>query len=153
MENNSIKLTINPQIKNVYGFLILSCCSILIGKVSKNKKEILFEQKIEFEDILAKMRKRRDPCAGRFRWLIIERERKVTKFIDEHLEQFFIKDNMINISGLIIAGPKNPIERYLTFDNRKLTMAKYITTIIELEYDGKTGFDEAIQISMINNNL
>ena len=60
---------------------------------------------------------------------------------------------MLNISGLIIAGQKNPINRYLTNKIRKLTMDKYITTIIELEYDGKSGFDQAIYLSMINDNL
>ena len=83
----------------------------------------------------------------------MDRQREVTKYIDEHLEQFFIKDNMLNISGLIIAGQKNPINRYLTNKIRKLTMDKYITTIIELEYDGKSGFDQAIYLSMINDNL
>ena len=60
---------------------------------------------------------------------------------------------MFNISRLIIAGPNNPIQRYLTSKNRKLTMNKLITSIIELENDGKLGFNEAIVKSMIKYNL
>ena len=149
MENNSGNLTINPQIKNTYGFLILSCSSVLIGTVSKDKKEINFESAFNNKD----WKEIRGHSRNRFFRIFMDRQREVTKYIDEHLEQFFIKDNMLNISGLIIAGQKNPINRYLTNKIRKLTMDKYITTIIELEYDGKSGFDQAIYLSMINDNL
>ena len=151
MEINSTSITINPHIKNVYGFLILSSCSILIGTVSKNKKEINFEQKIDNKDYGTIIRNKKGWSSLIRFW--VKRQENMTKFIDEKLEQFFIIDNMLNISALIIAGPKNPIKRYLTNKNRKLTMNKYITTIMELENDGKFGLNVAIQKSMINDNL
>ena len=148
MEINLANITLNPQIKNVYGFLIISDWSFLIGTVLKNKKEINIEKKIKKPFLPT----RASSSAIRFRRIFIERQYSFIKEIDEHLEQYFIKDNMLNISGLIIAGQKNTIERYLKYKNRILN--KYIITIIELECDDdKLGFNEAISKSMISDNL
>jgi hypothetical protein len=73
--------------------------------------------------------------------------------IGEGDEKIVIKDNEINISGLIIAGSKDTIKAYLKIKNRNLILNKYITTKIELENEGKLGFNEAIDKSMINDNL
>ena len=109
------------------------------------------EQKIDNKDYGTIIRRRRKGwCSLRF---LDKRQEELTKYIDKHLEQFFIVDNMLNISGLIRAGQKNPIKRYLTNKNRKLTLNKYITTIIELDNDGIFGLNEAISKSMINDNL
>ena len=43
MKIKSTDIIINLSIKNVYGFLILSSFSVLIGTVSKDKAEINFE--------------------------------------------------------------------------------------------------------------
>ena len=150
MEINSASITINSQIKNIYGFLILSGWHFLIGTVSKNKKEINIEK-----EILNKPHWpiRRGSSANRFKRIYIERQYSFFKEIDELLEQFFIKDNKIIISGLIIAGSKDTIKAYLKIKNRILILNKYITTKIELENEGKLGFNEAIDKSMINDNL
>ena len=150
MDSNLTSITINPQIKNVYGFLILSGWHFLIGTVSKNKKEINIEKEI--------LNKPHWPIRGgssafRYKRIYIERQYSFFKEIDELLEQFFIKDNEINISGLIIAGAKDTIKSYLKIKNRNLILNKYITTKIELENEGKLGFNEAIDKSMINDNL
>ena len=151
MEINSTTITINPKIKNVYGFLILSCWSFLIGTISKNKKEINIEHEVTNKIY---MLKRKSASAIRYKRIFMERQYSMIKYIYELLEQFFIKDNMLNISGLIIAGPKNSIERFLKYKNHKLILNKYISTIIELENDDdKLPFDEAISKSMINDNL
>ena len=149
MEINSASITINSQIKNIYGFLILSGWHFLIGTVSKNKKEINIEKEI--------LNKPHWPIRGgasaiRYKRIYLERQYSFFKEIDELLEQFFIKDNEINISGLIIAGSKDTIKAYLKIKNRNLILNKYITTKIELENEGKLGFNEAIDKSMINDN-
>ena len=150
MEINSASITINSQIKNIYGFLILSGWHFLIGTVSKNKKEINIEK-----EILNKPHWpiRPSSSANRYKRIYIERQYSFFKEIDELLEQFFIKDNKIIISGLIIAGAKDTIKAYLKIKNRNLILNKYITTKIELENEGKLGFNEAIDKSMINDNL
>ena len=148
MEINLESITLDPQIKNAYGFLILSDWSFLIGTVLKNKKEINIEKKIK-KPFLPN---RASSSANRFRRIFIERQYNFIKEIDEHLEQFFIKDGVFNISGLIIAGQKNTIKRYLKYKNGIFN--KYIITIIELECDDdKLGFNEAISKSMISDNL
>ena len=94
----------------------------------------------------------RGASAIRYKRIYIERQYSFFKEIDELLEQFFIKDNKIIISGLIIAGSKDTIKAYLKIKNRNLILNKYITTKIELENEGKLGFNEAIDKSMINDN-
>ena len=149
MEINSASITINSRIKNIYGFLILSGWHFLIGTVSKNNKEINIEKEI--------LNKPHWPIRGgasaiRYKRIYLERQYSFFKEIDELLEQFFIKDNKIIISGLIIAGSKDTIKAYLKIKNRNLILNKYITTKIELENEGKLGFNEAIDKSMINDN-
>ena len=132
--------------------MILSSCSLLIGTVSKDKKEINLKQKIDNKDYRTIIRRRKKGWCSLIRFCV-KRQEELTKYIDKHLEQFFIIDNMLNISGLIIAGQKNPIKRYLTNKNRKLTLNKFITTIIELDNDGIFGLNEAICKSKINYHL
>ena len=59
MKIKSTDIIINPSIKNVYGFLILSSFSVLIGTVSKNKEEINFEQKINNKDLRPIIKRRK----------------------------------------------------------------------------------------------
>ena len=84
----------------------------------------------------------------------IERNLKTFKFIEENLEKIFIKDNLLNISGLIIAGNKEVLKLYLSYLSFKgLTgqLNEYITSLIEIEYHGEPGLNEAIELSMLNN--
>ena len=54
MEKEAKGLIINPKIKNVCGFLILSHSNILIGTISKDKKEINYKRNV---DVFKKYRK------------------------------------------------------------------------------------------------
>ena len=151
METKSQKLDINPDIHETYGFLILSKNNVLIATFSKEKKEINFQSKIEIIDIY---NRRGGASAGRFRPMRIERNLKTFKFIEEQLEKIFIKDTLLNISGLIIAGNKEVLKLYLSYLSFKgLTgqLNEYITSLIEIEYYGELGFNEAIELSMLNN--
>ena len=128
--------------------MILNKNNVLIGTVSKEKKEINFQSKIEIIDIY---NRRGGATAGRFRTMRIERNLKTFKFIEENLEKIFIKDNLLNISGLIIAGNKEVLKLYLSFKGLREQLNEYITSLIEIEYYGELGFNEAIELTMLNN--
>ena len=139
------------KIKDVhdeYGFLILNRTKVLIGTFSKEKKEINFQSNIDLKVIKG----RRGGCTRmRFARIRTEHNFKIFKFIEENLEKIFTKDNLLNISGLIIAGDINIIKEYLSFKGFNAKFNEYICTIIETEYDGELGFNEAIELSMLNN--
>ena len=85
--------------------------------------------------------------------MFIESQAKIVSYINTQLEKIFIKENELKISGLIIAGIKNPLQRYLSHVLNKSTLNKYITTIIEVNYGGESGLNEAINILKLNENL
>ena len=147
METELKKLIINPNIKNIYGFLILDTDRLLIGTVSKDKKEINLKKNIFFDGW-----KKRRGGASTIRFIRIYRERidKTVKLIDDNLEKIFIMENKLEISGIILAGTSKTIERYLSSKCRNKDLNEYITTIIEIDYGGELGFNQAIQLSMLN---
>ena len=127
--------------------MILTSETVLIGTVSKGKKEINLKENINFY----KKRKGRGGCSvTRFARIREERNAKTVGFIDENLKKFFVIDNQLNISGLIIGGDMNIINKYLSHGNHKLQIKEYISSFIELLYGGELGFNQAIAISMLN---
>ena len=56
----------------------------------------------------------------------------------------------MEISGIILGGTSKTIERYLSSKYRNKDLNEYITTIIEIDYGGELGFNQAIQLSMLN---
>ena len=147
METESKKLIINPNIKNIYGFLILDIDKLLIGTVSKDKKEINLKKNIFFDRW--KIR-RGGASTTRFYRIYRDRIAKTVKLIDDNLEKIFIMENKLEISGIILAGTSKTIERYLSSKYRNKDLNEYITTIIEIDYGGELGFNQAIQLSMLN---
>ena len=149
MENICDKLTINPDIHEVYGFLILSTQKYLIGTFFKGKKEILFKSDINLKGY----RGRGGASAIRFKRIIEERYSKGFKTIEENMKNFFIKNNLSNISGLIIGGDIKVIKKYLSYkrNNELINLNEYLCTLIETINDGELGFEEAIKLSMLEN--
>ena len=87
----------------------------------------------------------------RFRRLRIEHNLKIFQLIEEKLGNFFIKESMVNISGLIIAGDSYIMNQYLSLMKHKIIPEKYILSLIDIEKEGELGFNEAIELSMLNN--
>ena len=146
MKSKSKELIINRNIKNIYGFLILTNSNVLIGTISKNKKEINYENKVDFR----KIRTRGGASALRFAGVFRERIARSVRLIDDNIENIFIKENELNISGLIIAGNMDTINKYLSSIFHKDYLNKYICSKIEIDYGGEWGLNQAIELSMIN---
>ena len=148
MEEKSQKLNINSDIQDVYGFLILSSKNALIGTFSKENKEINFKSNFD----IPKPHTKGGASANRFRRIREERIFKIFKSIEENLEKIFIKDNLLNISGLVIAGAFELIKKYLSFIKKfNEQLNEYIFTLIETDNNGELGFNEAIELFMLNN--
>ena len=113
MENINDKLTINPDIHKVYGFLILSSQKYLLGTFSKGKKEIIFKSDI---NLIIGYKGKGGSSAIRFKRIRKERNNQIFKIIDENMKKFFIKNNLLNISGLIICGNMKVIKKYLFYE-------------------------------------
>ena len=149
MENINNKLIINPGINEVYGFLILSSHKYLLGTFSKGKKEIIF--KSDINSIKFKNRARGGVTSDRFGRIRKERISKIFNIIEENMKKIFIKNNSLNISGLLIGGNMIVIKKYLSYKRNDELIKDYLYTIIETINDGELGFEEAIKLSMIEN--
>ena len=147
MENIKDKLNINPDIHKVYGFLILTAQKYLLGTFSKEKKEIIFKSDIN----IIESKFKRGASAVRFKRIIQERNSKEFKIIEENMKNFFIKNNLSNISGLIIGGNMKVIKKYLSYNRNNELIKEYLCTLIETINDGELGFEEAIKLSMLDN--
>ena len=147
MENINDKLTINPDIHGVYGFLILSTQKYLLGTFSKGKKEIILKSDINF----AECRIKRGASAPRFKRIIQLRNYKAVNIIEENMKNFFIKNNLSIISGLIISGNMKIIKKYLFYERNNELIKEYLYILIETINDGELGFEEAIKLSMLDN--
>ena len=121
--------------------------NVLIGTISKNKKEINYENKVDFR----KIRTRGGASALRFAGVLRERIARSVRLIDDNLENIFIKENELNISGLIIAGNMDAINKYLSSKFHKDYLNKYISSKIETDYGGEWGFRIINDKLLINN--
>ena len=148
MENINNKLTINPDIHEVYGFLILSSQKYLLGTFSKGKKEINFKSDFNSNQFKSG---RRGATANRFWRIREERISKIFNTIEENMEKFFIKNNLLNISGLLIGGNMMVIKKYLSYKRNNELIKEYLCTLIETIDDDQLGFEEAIRLSMLEN--
>ena len=148
MENINDKLTINPDIYKVYGFLILSSQKYLFGTFSKGKKEIIFKSDI---NLIIGYKGKGGSSAIRFKRIREERNNQIFKIIDENMKKFFIKNNLLNISGLIIGGNMKVIKKYLSYERNNELIKEYLYTLIETINDGELGFEEAIKLFILEN--
>jgi len=115
----------------------------LFGTLSGNTREVLHRLTVD----LPKKHGRGGQSALRFARLRLEKRHNYLRKVAELSVQFFITNDKVNVTGLILAGLadfKNELAASDMFDQR--LQAKVIK-IVDVSYGGDNGFNQAIELS------
>lgn len=128
---------------NRYGFIIMDGNGSLFGALSGNSREILHKFTVD----LPKKHGRGGQSALRFARLRMEKRHNYVRKVAELAVQFFITNDKVNCSGLVLAGSadfKTELSQSDMFDQR---LQAAILGVVDVSYGGENGFNQAIELS------
>ncbi|KAJ3417290.1 Polypeptide release factor (eRF1) in translation termination [Chytridiales sp. JEL 0842] len=126
-----------------FGFIVMDGNGTLFGTLAGNTREIIHKFQVD----LPKKHGRGGQSALRFARLREEKRHNYVRKVAELAVQFFITNDKVNVSGLVLAGSadfKTELSQSDIFDPR--LQAKVIK-IIDVSYGGENGFNQAIELS------
>jgi len=126
-----------------FGFVVMDGNGALFGTLSGNSREVLHRVSVD----LPKKHGRGGQSALRFARLRLEKRHNYLRKCAELCTQFFITNDKINVSGLILAGLadfKNELATTDMLDNR---LSCKILKVVDVSYGGDNGFNQAIELS------
>jgi peptide chain release factor subunit 1 len=126
-----------------FGFIIMDGSGTLYGTLSGNTREILYKFTVD----LPKKHGRGGQSSVRFARLRLEKRHNYVRKVSEVATQLFIKDNMPNVTGLILGGLadfKNDLNNSDMFDPR---LKKVVIQIVDCSYGFENGFNQAIELA------
>jgi len=126
-----------------FGFIIMDGSGTLYGTLSGNAREILYKFTVD----LPKKHGRGGQSSVRFARLRMEKRHNYVRKVAEVATQLFIKDNMPNVTGLILGGLadfKNDLNNSDMFDPR---LKKVVVQIVDCSYGFENGFNQAIELA------
>ena len=128
---------------DTFGFIIMDGNGCMFATLQGNNKKIL--QKFSVE--LPKKHSKGGQSAQRFGRIRLEKRHQYLKKCAELTTQHFIKDNICNVKGLVLAGSaefKEDLANSELFDQR---LRKYIIKIVDVSYGMENGLNAAIELS------
>ena len=126
-----------------FGFIIMDGNGCLFGTIQGNDKQILQQISVE----LPKKHGRGGQSALRFARLRLEKRHNYLTKVTELAVHHFIKNNLVSVKGLILAGSaefKNDLSNSDLLDAR---IKSKIIKIVDIAYGGINGFNQAIELS------
>ncbi|KAJ3072721.1 Electron transfer flavoprotein alpha-subunit [Podochytrium sp. JEL0797] len=126
-----------------FGFIVMDGNGSLFGYLTGNTREIIHKFTVD----LPKKHGRGGQSAMRFARLRVEKRHNYVRKVAEHAVQFFITDDKVNCTGLILAGSadfKTELSQSDLFDMR---LQAKIIKIVDVSYGGENGFNQAIELS------
>jgi len=127
---------------NRFGFIVMDGNGALFANLTGNTRDII--QKFDVD--LPKKHGRGGQSALRFARLRMEKRHNYVRKVAETAVKCFIKDDKVNVAGLILAGSadfKTELNGSDMFDQR--LAAKVIRTV-DVSYGGENGFNQAIEL-------
>lgn len=128
---------------DTFGFIVMDGNGTLYGKLQGNAREVLHKFTVD----LPKKHGRGGQSAVRFARLRLEKRHNYLRKVAELAVQFFITNNVSNVTGLILAGSaefKNELNTSDLFDPR---LKEKVIQIVDVSYGGESGFNQAIELS------
>ncbi|OZJ05390.1 Eukaryotic peptide chain release factor subunit 1 [Bifiguratus adelaidae] len=126
-----------------FGFIVMDGNGALFGTLSGNTRNIIHKMMVE----LPKKHGRGGQSALRFARLREEKRHNYVRKVAELAVQFFITDNKVNCSGLVLAGSadfKTELSQSDMFDQR---LQAKIVKVVDVSYGGENGFNQAIDLA------
>ncbi|CAH1763540.1 3497_t:CDS:2 [Entrophospora sp. SA101] len=128
---------------NKFGFIVMDGNGALFGTLSGNTREVIHKFAVE----LPKKHGRGGQSALRFARLREEKRHNYVRKVAELAVQFFITNDKVNVTGLILAGSadfKTELSQSDMFDNRLQTK---VIKLVDVSYGGENGFNQAIELA------
>ncbi|KAJ3232617.1 Eukaryotic peptide chain release factor subunit 1-3 [Chytriomyces hyalinus] len=126
-----------------FGFIVMDGNGTLFGYLTGNTREIIHKFTVD----LPKKHGRGGQSALRFARLRVEKRHNYVRKVAEHAVQFFITDDKVNCTGLVLAGSadfKTELSQSDLFDMR---LQAKIIKVVDVSYGGENGFNQAIELS------
>jgi len=126
-----------------FGFIVMDGNGCLFGTLSGNTREVLHRLTVD----LPKKHGRGGQSALRFARLRLEKRHNYVRKVAELSVQFFITNDKVNVTGLILAGLadfKTELAASDMFDQR---LQVKVIKIVDVSYGGDNGFNQAIELS------
>jgi len=126
-----------------FGFIVIDGSGCLFATLSGNTREVLTKFLVD----LPKKHGRGGQSALRFARLRMEKRHNYVHKVAEIATQLFIKNDVPNITGLILAGLadfKNDLNNSDLFDPR---LKKIVVQVVDTSYGFENGFNQAIELS------
>ncbi|CAJ0914166.1 1240_t:CDS:2 [Entrophospora sp. SA101] len=123
---------------NKFGFIVMDGNGALFGTLSGNTREVIHKFAVE----LPKKHGRGGQSALRFARLREEKRHNYVRKVAELAVQFFITNDKVNVTGLILAGSadfKTELSQSDMFDNRLQTK---VIKLVDVSYGGENGFNQ-----------
>lgn len=128
---------------DVFGFIVMDGNGCLYATLQGNTRTILHKFTVD----LPKKHGRGGQSALRFARLRLEKRHNYVRKCAELAVQFFITDNKVNVTGIVLAGSadfKNDLFQSDMFDPR---LVKAVIKTVDVSYGMDPGFNQAIELS------
>ncbi|CAG8659793.1 2747_t:CDS:10, partial [Ambispora leptoticha] len=128
---------------NKFGFIVMDGNGALFGTLSGNTREVVHKFAVD----LPKKHGRGGQSALRFARLREEKRHNYVRKVAELAVQFFITNDKVNVTGLILAGSadfKTELSQSDMFDGR---LQGKIIKLVDVSYGGENGFNQAIELA------
>jgi len=126
-----------------FGFVIMDGSGSLFGTLSGNTREVLYKFLVD----LPKKHGRGGQSSVRFARLRLEKRHNYLRKVAEICTQLFIRNNVPNVTGLVLAGLadfKNELNGSDMFDQR---LKRVVVGVVDCSYGFENGFNQAIELS------
>jgi len=126
-----------------FGFIIMDGNGALFGTLSGNSREVIHKFNVD----LPKKHGRGGQSALRFARLRLEKRHNYLRKVAELVTQFFITNDKVNVSGLVLAGLADFKNELATTDLLDQRLQAKILKVVDVSYGGENGFNQAIELS------
>ncbi|KAJ1510906.1 Polypeptide release factor (eRF1) in translation termination, partial [Coelomomyces lativittatus] len=126
-----------------FGFIVMDGNGCLFGTLTGNTREVLHRFQVD----LPKKHGRGGQSALRFARLREEKRHNYVRKVAELSVQYFVNNDKVNVTGLILAGSadfKTELSQSDMFDPR---LKDKVMKLVDISYGGDNGFNQAIELS------
>jgi peptide chain release factor subunit 1 len=125
-----------------FGFIVMDGSGALFGTLSGNTREVLHRLAVD----LPKKHGRGGQSALRFARLRLEKRHNYIRKVGELAVQFFITNDKVNVTGIVMAGLADFKTELYGSDLMDPRLKTKVIKIVDVSYGGDNGFNQAIEL-------
>lgn len=126
-----------------FGFIIMDGNGVLYGTLAGNTREVIHKFSVD----LPKKHGRGGQSALRFARLRMEARHNYVRKVAEHAVQHFIRDDKVNVQGIVLAGSADFKTELNGSDMFDMRLAAKVIKVVDVSYGGENGFNQAIELA------